>query len=169
VIEETILRVLVGLWCRFLLLAALCMAGAWGAGALRAEAPADPQRPAVSGTVRDDAGEPVVNVEVLALRPVSGQRRLNVEGRDRTDDRGMYRIALREPADGYVVLVRGDSGSTVRADPRQPQADAILVFPSIYYPDGPRPAAAARHSRPDSLPWRRREPRVTFFASSGSP
>jgi hypothetical protein len=104
---------------------------------------ADALQPTVSGTVRDDAGEAVVNVEVLALRPAPGGRRLRVEGRDRTDDRGMYRIALRVPADDYVVLVRGDSGSTVRPDPRQPQSDAVLVFPSIYYPDAARPSGAS--------------------------
>jgi hypothetical protein len=104
---------------------------------------ADALQPTVSGTVRDDAGEAVVNVEVLALRPAPGGRRLSVEGRDRTDDRGMYRVALRVPADDYVVLVRGDSGSTVRPDPRQPQSDAVLVFPSIYYPVAARPSGAS--------------------------
>lgn len=126
-----------------LLLAAPCLAGVGGAGVLLAEAPPTTQRPTVSGTVRDDAGEPVVNVEVLALRPVPGARRLRLEGRDRTDDRGMYRIALRVPADDYVVLVRGDSGSMVRPDPRQPQADAVLVLPSLYFPDAARPSGAS--------------------------
>ena len=113
---------------RFLLLAAMCLGGAWSAGVLLADVSADALQPAVSGTVRDDAGDPVVNVEVVALRPVPGGRRLQLEGRDRTDDRGKYRVALRVPADDYVVLVRGDSGSTVRPDPRQPQSDAVLVF-----------------------------------------
>ncbi len=137
------MRDLVGSRTLVLLIAVLCLAGAWRAGALLAEAPAETLQPTLSGTVRDDAGEPVVNVEVLALRPVPGQRRLSVEGRDRTDDRGMYRIALRVPADDYLVLVRGGSASMVRPNPQQPPSDAVLVLPDIYYPDAVRPSGAS--------------------------
>jgi hypothetical protein len=137
------MRVFAGSRTRVLWMAILWLAGFRGAGGVPAEGLAKTQRPTISGTVRDDAGEPVVNVEVLALRPVPGGRRLQLEGRDRTDDRGIYRIALRVRADDYVVLVRGDSGSMARPDLRQPQADAVLVFPSIYYPNAVRPSGAS--------------------------
>lgn len=59
----------------------------------------------ISGTVRDDGGDPVVGVEVLAFRRASVQGRppvLAADGRAKTDDRGHYRIANLLPGDYYI-------------------------------------------------------------------
>lgn len=66
----------------------------------------------ISGTVVDEAGEPVVGVELRALRrvPTGGRRRFTSgpatgRGSNITDDRGMYRISGLIPGDYVVVLV----------------------------------------------------------------
>ena len=58
----------------------------------------------ISGTVRDDAGDPVVGVEVLAFRRTTFQGRPPVfssAGRYRTDDRGLYRLTNLPPGEYY--------------------------------------------------------------------
>jgi Carboxypeptidase regulatory-like domain len=65
---------------------------------------------AITGTVVDEAGEPVIGVNVTALRrtAVGGRVKFVMEGYSTpTDDRGMYRIARLAPG-AYVVLVRTD-------------------------------------------------------------
>jgi len=61
---------------------------------------------AVSGTLVDEAGEPIVDVEVRAVRRalISGQRQMVFAGTARTDDRGVYRISGLTPAQ-YSVFV----------------------------------------------------------------
>jgi hypothetical protein len=62
---------------------------------------------AVSGTVTDEAGEPVVGIPVKLLQRtiVAGRRRLTAADQTgSTDDRGVYRIGLIVPGD-YVVAV----------------------------------------------------------------
>ncbi len=59
----------------------------------------------ISGTVRDDGGDPVVGVEVLAFRRTTAQGRPPVlagDGRSRTDDRGRYRITNLQPGEYYL-------------------------------------------------------------------
>ena len=60
----------------------------------------------LSGTIVDESGEPLVDIEVRAVRHklMSGIRRRVFAGSTRTDDRGMYRIAGLIPAD-YNVFV----------------------------------------------------------------
>jgi hypothetical protein len=60
----------------------------------------------ITGTVLDEAGEPVVNVQVRAVRRnTSGGRRVfSGETSGTTDDRGMYRISMLTPGD-YLVSV----------------------------------------------------------------
>jgi Carboxypeptidase regulatory-like domain len=63
---------------------------------------------AITGTVIDEAGEPVIGVSVTALRrtTVGGRVKFVPEGYSTpTDDRGMYRISHLGPG-AYVVLVR---------------------------------------------------------------
>jgi uncharacterized protein (DUF2141 family) len=59
---------------------------------------------ALAGTVTDEAGEPLVGVEVRAFerRYVAGRRRLSAGVSQQTDDRGMYRIGNLPPGE-YVV------------------------------------------------------------------
>ena len=61
---------------------------------------------AVSGTVLDEAGEPVVGVEVRALKKlfIAGHRRFDSYATATTDDRGAYRLTPLTFGD-YVVVV----------------------------------------------------------------
>jgi hypothetical protein len=62
---------------------------------------------AISGTIVDEAGEPVIGVPVRAMRRTTatiGRRRFVNAGTASTDDRGMYRIPMLIP-DDYVVCV----------------------------------------------------------------
>jgi len=59
----------------------------------------------ITGTVRDDSGDPVVGIEVFAFRRTTTQGRppvLSSAGRSRTDDRGQYRH-INLPAGNYYV------------------------------------------------------------------
>lgn len=60
----------------------------------------------ISGTVVDEAGDPVVGVRVQAFprRFVAGRRRYSAGPTTTTDDRGIYRIANLEPGD-YAIAV----------------------------------------------------------------
>ena len=62
---------------------------------------------AVSGTLVDEAGEPIVDVEVRAVRRalISGQRQMVFAGTARTDDRGVYRIFGVPPGRYFVAAV----------------------------------------------------------------
>jgi hypothetical protein len=62
----------------------------------------------ISGSVRDETGDPVPATEVIVLRRelVNGKRVFQPRGRNRTDDRGMYRI-INIPAGEYVVCACG--------------------------------------------------------------
>lgn len=62
---------------------------------------------AISGTIVDEAGEPVIGVPVRTMRrstTTSGRRRFINAASSSTDDRGMYRIPMLVPGD-YVVCV----------------------------------------------------------------
>ncbi len=62
---------------------------------------------AVSGTVADEIGEPLVGIEVVAFRRtiVSGLQRFVGAGGGGTDDRGIYRIANLSPGDYIIAIV----------------------------------------------------------------
>jgi hypothetical protein len=62
---------------------------------------------AVSGTVIDEAGEPLIGVQIRAFqrRITGGRGRLVSDGQAVTDDRGIYRIASLVPADYVVAFV----------------------------------------------------------------
>lgn len=59
---------------------------------------------AISGTLRDDAGDPVVATAVIAMRRsiVNGRPTMSTAGVARSDDRGAYRISGLRPGD-YAV------------------------------------------------------------------
>ncbi len=106
---------------------------------------------AVTGTVRDEAGEPVVKLAVRAyVRQYFGGRAFYAEfGSVLTDDRGMYRIG-RLPAGDFVVGVpvtrpRAESDDRTSAMPRDGGALLELppggngksqIFPASYFPAG---------------------------------
>ena len=59
---------------------------------------------AISGALRDDAGDPVVGMTVVAMRRgvVNGRLTMVPGGGAKSDDRGVYRISALQPGD-YVV------------------------------------------------------------------
>ncbi len=62
----------------------------------------------ISGSVRDDRGEPVIGMYVTAMRAALTSGRLMLSfggGGEATDDRGHYRIHTLEPG-SYVLMVR---------------------------------------------------------------
>jgi hypothetical protein len=65
----------------------------------------------IAGAVRDDGGDPVVGVDVLAFRRASVQGRPPVlagDGRSKTDDRGRYRLVNLLPGDYYICACTRD-------------------------------------------------------------
>ena len=60
----------------------------------------------ISGAVRDEAGDPVVSVQITLLRSSFslGRRQLFPAQSTMTDDRGMYRISGLTPGNYYVFL-----------------------------------------------------------------
>jgi hypothetical protein len=105
---------------------------------------------AISGTVLDDAGEPVVKLDVHAYRRiyVGGRPRYIAVSVDGTDDRGVFRIG-RLPAGDYIVGVpvtrpRGIDDDRSGDMPRDGGAVSALppvngrgqVYPASYFPSG---------------------------------
>lgn len=76
---------------------------------------------AISGTVRDERGEPVVGVYVRALvrLPIQGREDLASGPLTTTDDRGVYRISGLTPA-RYVVVVPSVQASAPASLPFNP-------------------------------------------------
>ncbi len=79
----------------------------------------------VSGTVRDERGDPMVSVGVRVLRRTTGGRLANVL-QSQTDDRGIYRIAGLAPGDYYVGVLAstGSVPAALSAVIRQPGSPA---------------------------------------------
>ncbi len=82
---------------------------------------------AISGTVIDDAGEPLVGASVLALRRSYdvGRTQLTASGSSVTDDRGAYRIATLTPGE-YIVCITA-SQTTVPVAIAEAYAQARLA------------------------------------------
>ena len=73
----------------------------------------------ISGSIIDEAGEPVVGIQVAALRrtTVGGRRRFEQSGVGTTDDRGVYRLSRLAPGDyavGMIVSQVSVPAATVR-------------------------------------------------------
>ena len=60
----------------------------------------------ISGTIVDEAGEPLVGIQMTAMRrlTIGGRRRFRAEGSAMTDDRGAYRIGRLTPGDYAVAM-----------------------------------------------------------------
>jgi protocatechuate 3,4-dioxygenase beta subunit len=63
---------------------------------------------ALSGTVLDEAGEPIIGIGVRALRRtwLAGRSRFTIAGSGQTDDRGVYRVGALRPGDYIVVIAQ---------------------------------------------------------------
>jgi hypothetical protein len=64
----------------------------------------------IAGTLRDEAGDPVVAMDVTAFRRtlVNGRAAMLSAGRARSDDRGVYRLARLTPGDYFVCACSRD-------------------------------------------------------------
>jgi hypothetical protein len=123
----------------------------------------------ISGTVRDDAGDPVVGVEVIAFRRaiVNGRPELRRAGQVATDDRGAYRIFNVRPGEVLVCACRRDPipfdgvllktlasqplhllGAAARAVKLGAGAvvldDTLRTFAPTFYPSSPTTTNASR-------------------------
>jgi len=92
--------------------------------------------PSISGTVRDERGEPVVGATVRAMARliVGGQPQLAAGPIAKTDDRGVYRIANLLRGDYYVMV---PSTLLPSAGPSRPAGSAAArsdIYPLTYYP-----------------------------------
>jgi hypothetical protein len=112
---------------------------------------------ALLGTVLDDAGQPVVKLDVHAYRRsyAGGRPRYTAVGIDATDDRGVFRIG-HLPAGDYIIGVpvtrpRGiDDGDRSADMPRDGGAVSALpqisgrsqVYAPAFFPSGVAPASA---------------------------
>jgi len=86
----------------------------------------------VAGTVRDETGEPVVGVQVRALRRgfVNGRSLLNSVGFGSTNDRGEYRIDTLPPG-RYVIVVASTQTSLPAPDAASRAAGAPAPDPQL--------------------------------------
>ena len=89
----------------------------------------------VTGTVVDEAGEPVVTLRIHALKRTIGSRQYSVAQTTFTDDRGVYRFGNLVPGD-YLVLA-SSAGISMTANPR------VAVYPPTFYPSATTPAQAS--------------------------
>jgi hypothetical protein len=88
----------------------------------------------VSGWIQDDAGEPIANVLVEALRrtfDVRGNRALTRAASAITNDRGEYRIFWLDPGDYFFYA---SSPVPETAEPLPSQAVVPTYFPSVTEP-----------------------------------
>ena len=84
---------------------------------------------AITGMVVDEADEPIVGVQVRALRRtwLSGRARYSLNGSAQTDDRGIYRISALRPGEYIAVIAQTPvtmpaSGTPQGLDPAMIQA-----------------------------------------------
>ena len=80
----------------------------------------------ITGSIVDEAGEPVVGIQVAALRrtTVGGRRRFAQSGVGTTDDRGVYRLSRLAPGD-YAVGMIASQVSVPAATARQFEETAM--------------------------------------------
>ena len=80
----------------------------------------------ITGSIVDEAGEPVVGIQVTALRrtTVGGRRRFAQAGVGTTDDRGVYRLSRLAPGD-YAVGMIASQVSVPAATVRQFEETAM--------------------------------------------
>lgn len=123
----------------------------------------------LSGTVRDDAGDPATGTEVIALRRgvVNGRPELVRSGQTRADDRGVYRISGLRPGEYLVCACARDvipfDGvllTTIASQPSQLLTlaaraikqgsdvagldDTLRTYPPTFYPNSTTLAHAGR-------------------------
>lgn len=101
-----------------------------------------PRGGAITGRVLDDAGEPVADVRVQAMRArlVEGRRRVEQVGvTDTTDDRGAFRLYGLEPGDYFVAaLVRTPTpeNASMSVFTGTPRGDVLATVP-VFHPGAP--------------------------------
>lgn len=91
----------------------------------------------ITGTVRDENGDPVVGVPVRALVSVqvAGRRQQAAGPATETDDRGMYRLADLQPGE-YVIHVPSVQITLPATTTPRPAAASLPDVPAIVRADG---------------------------------
>jgi uncharacterized protein (DUF2141 family) len=91
----------------------------------------------ITGTITDEANEPVVGARVRTLRQVfvAGRRRLGSASTATTDDRGVYRFGDLLPGDYVVAVTSSGTGSAMIAAPPPGDNGRLAVYPNTFYPD----------------------------------
>jgi protocatechuate 3,4-dioxygenase beta subunit/sarcosine oxidase gamma subunit len=101
---------------------------------------------AITGTVVDDAGDPLVRADVRLLSMVTNQngvRRMRVVARVRTDDRGVYRFFQLAPDTYLVSATPVDEDIDVDTDAAAERVVNATGFAPTYYPMSTTAAHAA--------------------------
>lgn len=103
-----------------------------------------PRMSLITGRVLDDLGEPIANVQVMAMQSTYflGRRRLSPVSRSaQTDDAGQYRLTGLAPG-SYYVLASTRETWTVNAEGKR----EVLGYAPTYFPGTERVADARRVS-----------------------
>jgi hypothetical protein len=84
---------------------------------------------AITGTVQDELGEPVVGTSVRVLRRqiIGGKWQFTPGAQDQTDDRGIYRIGTLEPGE-YAVAVAVGANGPLTLDVIGGEMDRVMSF-----------------------------------------
>jgi hypothetical protein len=106
-----------------------------------------PRAGAIAGRIYDEAGEPVADVHVQALRSrtAEGRRRLEPVGpADRTDDTGSFRLYGLPPGNYYVTASSPRRAQPVwmNGAPLRPAAPPEQSTMLVFYPGTPNPGEA---------------------------
>lgn len=97
---------------------------------------------AIAGTVTDEAGEPVVKLEVRALLRANGLRTYAVARTTFTDDRGAYRFGNLAWGD-YVIAACPAASGRPSATPPPVAGARTRIYPTTFYPRGAGVAQAS--------------------------
>ena len=96
----------------------------------------------ITGTVTDEAGEPVRNAQVrlFADEDQEGNRSTRQHGAVSTDDRGVYEIAQISPGSYYLAVSAQPwyAHSTPHTEGVQPDESTMaldVAYPTLFYPD----------------------------------
>ncbi|MEZ5362877.1 MAG: carboxypeptidase-like regulatory domain-containing protein [Bryobacterales bacterium] len=94
------------------------------------------RKPVLTGRVLDPAGRPLERADIKLLRRLTrdGVAEVKLAGATMTDDRGVYRVALREPGRYWLMVSHSEQPF--------PRGSAPLLTGVTFYPNAPDLASA---------------------------
>lgn len=111
-----------------------------------------PRGAVISGTIRDQFGKPVPNLQVLFSRADSGSTTgPSLDYIGRTDDRGMYRSFGMMPDDYFVAVLPPSFGTSDLRAPTREENDAVLRRLEQRLAPGPTTSASSATENPISF------------------